>query len=58
MRGLQGILQGIFRIKLFEVLKKNSSFFFNKLLDCSFNILFGFFSSENCSEKRKVRLLS
>lgn len=57
--GCKGFFKVFFEKKLFEVLKKFLFLLINKLLDCSFNILvWGFFSSENCSEKRKVRLLS
>lgn len=57
--GCKGFFKVFFEKKLFEVLKKFLFLLINKLLDCSFNILVCFFfSSENCSEKRKVRLLS
>lgn len=56
--GCKGFFKVFFRKELFEVLKR--FFFINKENCWIIHLIFGlfFFSSENCSEKRKVRLLS
>lgn len=56
--GCKGFFKVFFRKELFEVLKR---FFFIYKENCLIiHLIFGLgvFSSENCSEKRKVRLLS
>lgn len=58
MRGLQGILQGIFRNKLFEVLKKFLFFFLTNCLIVHLIFCLGFFLQRTVQKNAKYVCLA